>query len=76
MTLKDGIRLDGECDRNPWDDPGAPSPDQRPQLVSKFMDCATRVLSREESGRVLAAVEGLENETGIARLRALVRGKT
>lgn len=76
VTLKDGTRLDGECDRNLWDDPRAASPDKRAQLVAKFMDCAMRVLSREQSERVLAAVDGLENETGIARLMALVRGTT
>ena len=76
VTLKDGTCLHGSADRNLWDDPAAASPEKRSQLVSKFMSCATRVLSRTEAERMLALVGSLENETDIGRLMALARTTT
>ena len=76
ITLKDGTCLRGSADRNLWDDPAAASPGKRSQLVSKFMSCATRVLSHTEAERMLALVGSLENETDIGRLMALARKTT
>lgn len=76
VTLKDGTRIDAAADRNLWDDPGTASPAKRAQLVAKFMDCAGRVLTRETCERAIALVDGLEKESGMARLMALVRRAT
>jgi 2-methylcitrate dehydratase PrpD len=71
VTLRDGANLQASADRNLWDDPSAATPEKRAQLESKFMSCATRVLSFAEAERALALANALEHEPDIERLMAL-----
>lgn len=76
VTLEDGTRVEAAADRNLWDDPSAATPEKRAQLIGKFTSCATRVLSRGDSERIVAIVDALEHERDMARLMALVRRTT